>query len=122
MFICRPVEMVLPQRFFMRLLRSHSGEPKIVTDKLRSYGVVHRELIPDTIHSSEQHENNPVEQSYEATLVRAECAEIQIGRQVQRFLTAHTAVSNLFNLVGTGAKPNTFGISGPVRSMSGVTL
>jgi putative transposase len=31
--------------FFKRLLRSYKGEPrKIVTDKLRSYGVAHREL------------------------------------------------------------------------------
>jgi putative transposase len=41
------------KRFFKRLLRSHGGEPrKIVTDKLRSYGVAHRELIPETIHST----------------------------------------------------------------------
>ena len=41
------------KRFFNRLLRSHGGEPrKIVTDKLRSYGVAHRELIPDTIAST----------------------------------------------------------------------
>ena len=33
------------KRFFRRLLRSHGGEPrKIVTDKLRSYGVAHRYL------------------------------------------------------------------------------
>ena len=33
------------KRFFKRLLRSYCGEPrKIVTDKLRSYGVAHREL------------------------------------------------------------------------------
>jgi putative transposase len=32
-------------------LRKHKGEPrKIATDKLRSYGVAHRELIPETIH------------------------------------------------------------------------
>jgi putative transposase len=36
------------KRFLKRLLRSHAGEPrKIVTDKLRSYGVAHRELIAD---------------------------------------------------------------------------
>jgi putative transposase len=34
-------------------LRSHGGEPrKIVTDKLRSSGVAHRELIPEVIHST----------------------------------------------------------------------
>ena len=38
------------KRFFTRLLRRYSDEPrKIVTDKLRSYGVAHRELMPDVI-------------------------------------------------------------------------
>ena len=59
------------KRFFKRLLRSNGTEPrKIVTDKLRSYGVAHRELIPETIHSTKQYENNRVEQSHEATRVR----------------------------------------------------
>ena len=41
------------KRFFKRLLRNHDNEPgKIVTDKLRSYGVAHRELIPESIHES----------------------------------------------------------------------
>ena len=45
------------KRFFKRLLRNHGGEPrKIVTDKLRSYGVAHRELMPETIHSTEQYD------------------------------------------------------------------
>ena len=56
------------KRFFKRLLRSHGGDPrKIVTDKLRSYGVAHRELIPETIHSTKQYENNRGEQSHEST-------------------------------------------------------
>ena len=59
------------KRFFKRLLRSHGGEPKeIVTDKLRSYGVAHRKLIPEAIQSTEQYENNRAEQSHEATRVR----------------------------------------------------
>ena len=59
------------KRFFKRLLRNYGGEPrKIVTDKLGSYGVAHRELIPDTIHSTQQYENNRAEQSHEATRVR----------------------------------------------------
>jgi len=41
------------KRFFQRLLKTHRSEPrKIVTDKLRSYGVAHRDLIPDTIHDT----------------------------------------------------------------------
>jgi putative transposase len=46
------------KRFFRRLIRNNGGGPrKIVTDKLRSYGVAHRELIPDTIHNTQQYEN-----------------------------------------------------------------
>ncbi len=44
------------KRFFKRLLKNNGGEPrKIVTDKLRSYGVAHRELILDTIHHTIQY-------------------------------------------------------------------
>ena len=88
------------KRFFRRLLRSHKGEHrKIVTDKLRSYGVAHRELISGTIHSTQQYENNRAEQSHEATRVRERgMRRFKSVRQAQRFVTAHAAVSNLFNL------------------------
>jgi putative transposase len=88
------------KRFFKRLLRSHGSEPrKIVTDKLRSYGVAHRELIPDTIHSTQQYENNRAEQSHEATRVRERgMRKFKSVGQAQRFVNAHAAVSNLFNL------------------------
>jgi putative transposase len=86
--------------FFKRLLRSHGGEPrKIVTDKLRSYGVAHRELIPETVHSTQQYENNRAEQSHEATRERERgMRRFKSVKQAQRFLTVHAAVSNLFNL------------------------
>jgi putative transposase len=88
------------KRFFKRLLRSHGGEPrKIVTDKLRSYGVAHRELIPETIHSTEQYENNRAEQSHEPTRVRERgMRKFKSVKQAQKFLGVHAAVSNLFNL------------------------
>ena len=88
------------KRFFRLLLRSHGGEPrKIVTDKLRSYPVAHREVMPDTIRSNDWYENNRVEQSHEATRVRERgMRKFKSVRQAQRFVTAHAAVSNLFNL------------------------
>ena len=88
------------KRFFKRLLRSNGGEPrKIVTDKLRSYGVAHRELMPDVIHSTEQYENNRAEQSHEPTRVRERVMRrFKSVRQAQRFLGTHAAVSNLFNM------------------------
>jgi putative transposase len=75
-----------------------------VTDKLRSYGVAHRELIPEVIHSTKQYENNRAEQSHEATRVRERgmrgpaSRKFKSVKQAQRFLGAHAAVSNLFNL------------------------
>ena len=91
---------VAAKRFFRRLLRNHGGEPrKIVTDKLRSYGVAHRELMPEAIHSTKQYENNRVEQSHEAIRVRERgMRRFKSLRQAQRFVTAHAAVSNLFNM------------------------
>lgn len=88
------------KRFFKRLLRSHGDQPrKIVTDKLRSYGVAHRELMPDVIHDTSRYANNRAEQSHEATRVRERgMRKFKSFGQAQRFIGAHAAVSNLFNL------------------------
>jgi putative transposase len=88
------------KRFFKRLMKSHSGDPrKIVTDKLRSYGVAHRELMPEVIHSTKQYENNRAEQSHEPTRVRERVMrKFKSTGQAQRFLSTHAAVYNLFNL------------------------
>jgi len=88
------------KRFFKRLLKAHRTEPrKIVTDKLRSYGVAHRDLIPDTIHDTSQYANNRAELSHQPTRVRERVMRrFKSMRQAQRFLAAHAAVYNLFNL------------------------
>ena len=87
-------------RFFKRLLKAHGGEPrKIVTDKLRSYGVAHRELIPDTIHDTSQYANNRAELSHQSTRVRERgMRRFKSPMQAQRFLSIHATVHNLFNL------------------------
>ncbi len=88
------------KRFFKRLLKSHQMEPRrIVTDKLRSYGVAHRELIPDTIHDTSHYANNRAEHSHQPTRVRERgMRRFKSMKQAQRFLTVHAAVYNLFNL------------------------
>jgi len=88
------------KRFFKRLLKKNRGEPrKIVTDKLRSYGVAHRELIPDTIHDTSQYANNKSELSHQPTRVRERgMRKFKSIDQAQRFLNTHAAVYNLFNL------------------------
>jgi putative transposase len=76
------------KRFFKRLLRNHGGEPrKIVTDKLRSYGVAHQQLIPE------------VELSHQPTRVRERgMRRFKSTSQAQKFLGVHATVYNLFNL------------------------
>jgi len=88
------------KRFFNRLLKKHKDEPrKIVTDKLRSYGVAHRKLIPDTIRDTSQYANNRAELSHQPTRVRERgMRRFKSVVQAQRFLDVHSAVYNLFNL------------------------
>ena len=88
------------KRFLKRLLKKHHDEPrKIVTDKLRSYGVAHRELIPDAIHDTSQYANNRAELSHQPTRVRERgMRRFKSIQQAQRFLRVHAAVYNLFNL------------------------
>jgi putative transposase len=83
------------KRFFKRLLRNYGGEPrKICTDKLRSYGVAHRELMPDVIHDTSQYANNRAEQSHEGTRVRERgMRRFKSMRQAQRFLGGHSGAS-----------------------------
>jgi putative transposase len=88
------------KRFFKRLIRNHGGEPrKVVTDKLRSYPVAHRQVIPEAIHVTDQYANNRAEQSHEATRVRERgMRRFKSMSRAQRFVAAHAAIQNLFNL------------------------
>ena len=55
--------------------------------------------MPETIHSTKLYANNRVEQSHETTRMRERAMrKFKSVRQAQRFLGAHAAVSNLFNL------------------------
>jgi putative transposase len=86
--------------FFKRLLPQHKGESrKMVTVKLRSYGVAHRELLAEAIHDTSQYAYNRAEISHEPMRVRERVMrKFKSMSQAQRFLGAHAAVYNLFNL------------------------
>jgi putative transposase len=88
------------KRFFKRLLKAYGGEPRrMVTDKLGSYGVAHRDLLLDTIHDTSRYANNRAELSHQPTRVRERgMRRFKSPLQAQRFLGAHAAVYNLFNL------------------------
>ena len=64
--------------FFKRLLTGLHYEPRvIVTDKLRSYGVAQRQMLPDVEHRQSRYLNNQAENSHRPTRRRE--------RQMQRF-------------------------------------
>jgi putative transposase len=70
-----------------------------VTDKLKNYGVAHRELVPDVIHETSPYANNRAEFSRQPTRVREwGMRRFKSIRQAQRFLGVHAAVYNSFNL------------------------
>jgi putative transposase len=88
------------RRFFRRLLQSHGTSPrKIVTDKLGSYRVARRELMPETIHDTGRYANNRAELSHQPTRARERgMRRFSSPVQAQRFLSAHAVVYSLFNL------------------------
>ena len=88
------------KRFFRRLIRSHGTSPRtIVTDKLGSYGVARRALVPETIHSNDRYANNRAELSHQPTRARERgIRRFSSPEQAQRFLSVHAVVYSLFNL------------------------
>ena len=87
------------KRFFHRFIRAGGVPREIVTDKLRSYGVAHRALLPEANHNTEQYANNRAELSHQPTRVRERgMRRFKSITQAQWFLESHAAVYNLFNL------------------------
>lgn len=70
-----------------------------MTDKLLSFGVALRELKPETLHATKVYEFNRADQSHETIRIRERgMQKFKSSRQAQQFLTAHAAISNVFNL------------------------
>lgn len=66
---------------------------------MRSYGVAHRELMPDAIHDTNQYTNNRAEQSHESVRVRNRgMRKFRSVIKMRQFFATHSAVSSLFNL------------------------
>lgn len=62
------------RRFFRRLMKKTRSVPRvIVTDKLRSYGAAHREVMPSVEHRSHKGLNNRAENSHQPTPVARAC-------------------------------------------------
>jgi len=89
------------KRFFRKLLKGQCASPRrMITDKLKSYSAVHREVMPSVVHSTEQYENNRAEVSHEPTRQHErQMRRFKSMKQAQRFLSVHGVVNNLFRLI-----------------------
>ena len=87
-------------RFFRKLLKGQGREPRrLITDKLRSYSAAHRAVMPSVVHSTQQYENNRAEVSHQPTRQRErQMRRFKSARHVQRFLSVHGLVLNLFRV------------------------
>ena len=86
------------KRFFKRLLQGLKYKPRrLVTDGLRSYGVAHREVLPDVRHRTSRYLNNRAENSHRPTRRRErQMQRFKSPAQAQRFLSAHGMIYGHF--------------------------
>ena len=71
----------------------------MVTDKLASYPAAKRELLPGVAHRRHKGLNNRAENSHQPARRRErQMKRYKSARHVQRFLSVHDQVNNLFHL------------------------
>ena len=87
------------KRFFKRLLKGLQYVPRvIVTDKLRSYGVAQRQLLPGVEHRQSRYLNNRAENSHRPTRRRErQMQRFKSSRQAQDFLSAQAFIYGHFH-------------------------
>jgi putative transposase len=87
------------ERFFRRLLKGLDYEPRvIVTDKLQSYGVARRKLLPKIEHRQSHYLNNRAENSHRPTRRRErQMQRFKSPEQAQDFLSAHAFIHGHFH-------------------------
>ena len=88
------------KRFFRKLLKGLHYAPRVlVTDKLGSYRVAQKALLPDTRHRTARWQNNRAEVSHQPTRQRErQMRRFKSMRQAQRFFSVHGPINNLFRL------------------------
>jgi putative transposase len=87
------------KRFFKRLLKGLQYVPRvIVTDKLRSYGVAQRRLLPGVEHRQSRYLNNRAENSHRPTRRRErQMQRFRSPKQARDFLSAHAFIHGHFH-------------------------
>ncbi|MEU6603187.1 IS6 family transposase, partial [Streptomyces flaveolus] len=86
------------RRFFRRLMKKTRSVPRVVvTDKLRSYGAAHREVMSSVEHRSHKGLNNRAENSHQPTRQRERAMKgFRSTGGAQRFLAAFSGISPHF--------------------------
>uniref|UniRef100_A0AAU3IC06 IS6 family transposase n=1 Tax=Streptomyces sp. NBC_01393 TaxID=2903851 RepID=A0AAU3IC06_9ACTN len=86
------------RRFFRRLMKKTRSVPRVVvTDKLRSYGAAHHEVMPSVEHRSHKGLNNRAENSHQPTRQRERAMKgFRSTGGAQRFLSAFSGISPHF--------------------------
>jgi putative transposase len=87
------------RRLMRKLLKKSARAPRVlITDKLKSYGAAKREMMPGVEHRQHKGLNNRAENSHQPTRRRERIMKrFKSPRQVQRFLSIHDQVANLFH-------------------------
>ncbi|GAB3170991.1 IS6 family transposase [Streptomyces incanus] len=83
------------RRFFRRLMKKTCSAPRVVvTDRLRSCGAAHREVMPSVEHRSHKGLNNRAENSHQPTRQRERAMKgFRSVGAAQRFLAAFSGIS-----------------------------
>jgi putative transposase len=88
------------ERLLRKLLKKQMRPPRVmITDKPPSYAAAKRALMPGVEYRQHKGLNNRAENSYQPTRRRErQMKRFKSAGQAQRFLSAHDAINNLFNL------------------------
>ena len=87
------------KRLLRKLLKKQMRQPRVlITDKLASYSAA-KKVMPSVEHRRHKGLNNRAENSHQPTRRRErQMKRFKSARHVQRFLSAHDSVNNLFHL------------------------
>lgn len=87
-------------RLMRKLLTLQGRSPRVlITDKLRSYPATKREIMPGVEHRLHKGLNNRAENSHQLTRRRERIMKrFKSPRQLQRFVSIHDPIANLFHL------------------------
>ncbi|MBY3757047.1 IS6 family transposase [Azospirillum formosense] len=88
------------KRLLCKLLKKQGRTPRVlVTDKLKSYAAAKRAIMPEVEHRQHKGLNNRAENSHQPTRrCERQMKRFKSPRQVQRFLSIHDPINNLFHL------------------------